>query len=1002
MMHSASLQAPVAVTESRAGRALLAAAAVLMGLLAQSYLLRRVFAGDAFALYVAAILLFIVAFPATDARCPSRIYLRLARISLVVVAAGIFAVAYSQLSVGRNFMASAALMLLPLPLLGMAAAGQRTTTRPDDEPDEAEAGTLRRVPATSAQTAVDVMILGLGAALAVVALVYWFRSTASNEAIVLNILSIVLLLIGVARLDRGQPMTVAPEWRKRLPPHELAIVILIVAFGAFMRLWQLDTLPFGIWYDEGETGLEALRIYNGMPYTPIGTYSRANPSFFFYVIALMYRFMGPTLLAVRLVQAITGLLAVPALYALLRYVFGWRTAVVGAMMIAASAWHVNFSRFGMPYSIGAPLFEILTVLFLLWGLRTGRLLAFALAGVAGGLGLHTYTGFRIFPIALVIYVVYALLLGKDRMRQSLVGLLVLGAMAALVFAPLGTWAVRNWPEFSSRMGQTSVFAGKTTDAEKRAALENSLRRHVLMLNYHGDGNGRHNLPGAPALDMITGAAFIIGLGYCLYRWRSPAYLLLAAWFFVTMMAGVMSLDWEAPQQARTIVAIPAICAIAAVPLGKVWDRLAEVARSLPALPARRLAALLVALLGAATLAVVGYVNYNQYFNRHMRNSEAFYSFSTIETVVARRVAELGPTANRYFIQNIGTPAYTFLVGGDSPQRPVDAVFFSAYAHMPLREPMSKTAVYLLEPWRVTIEPADVLRYYPHAEFVDHKDPFGRTMVYEFRVPADDVNNLLGLTGRYFSGDRVTGTPVIERVDKTVAFDWRSAPPLPGDFTVQWSGSLVPPEAGTYTLDLRYDGEVRVSLDGVWLDVGGGRSQVRVDLAKGLHPLIIELRGRSIELWWTRPNGQTQPVPATSLIALGLPEHGLVGSYYRGDGWQGRPEFVQVDPYLAFRWHPDPIEGSPWSVIWRGKIDIPQAGRYMFQGVTNDRMWLSIDGKTHLDGIRSMSEVLVDLTAGRHDIEVRYANAKGYSELRLMWRTPAGVFEVVPNRYLYIT
>jgi 4-amino-4-deoxy-L-arabinose transferase-like glycosyltransferase len=999
----------------------LCTAAAILALVAQGYLSRRVYLADSVFLYIAAIALFIAAFPHVGQEASGGWLRRGLRWLLAAAALGIFLKAYGDLSQNRDYVQSIALLLAPLPLIGAAFAGSRSLSVPDDAPDQPSDGIWQRIAPTSAQRRGDILFLILGSVLAVVAFAYWFKTGRTNEAIIVNLLSLTILFLAIYRIDRGAQPTNETMVGASPLLLELAALGAIVAFGGFLRLWLLDTVPFGIWYDEGETGLEALRIFNGIPYTPIGTYSHANPSLFFYVIAFVYKIMGPTLLSVRLVQAVTGLLAVPALYALLRYTLGWRTAIVGALLLAASTWHVNFSRFGMPYSIGAPLFEILTILFLVWGLRSGRLTAFALCGVAAGLGLQTYTGFRIFPIALVIYVVYGFVLGKDRVRQNIAGFFVLALMVVMTFAPLGTWAIRNWPEFSSRMGQTSVFAGKNTDQERMAALENSLRRHVAMLNYHGDGNGRHNLPGAPAVDFITGAALVVGLGYCLYRWRSPFYLLLAAWFLVTMMAGVMSLDWEAPQQARTIVAIPAICAVAAVALGKIWtawdnatqsvrNNVARVATWRTAFaPLRRLRAslasaplarLAVAAVAVAVLVGVGYVNYNQYFNRHMRNSEAYYSFSTIETVVARRVAELGPTTNRYFIQNIGTPAYTFLVGGDSPQRPVDAVFYRAYAHMPLREAATKPAVYLLEPWRVTIEPADVLRYYPNSEFIDHKDPFGKTMVYEFRIPADDINNLLGLTGRYYAGDQPQGAPLLERVDKTLSFNGRAQPPVADAFNVEWTGSLVPPDAGAYTFHLASDGDVRLSLDGEWLDLGPNGNQVRIELAKGLHPIILQLRGTTLDVQWTLPNGQRQPIPTTALIAQGPPENGLVGRYYRGETWQGRPEFVQVDPYLAFRWHPDPIEPVPWSAIWTGRIEIPTAGKYLFQGVSNDRMWLIIDGRTYMDGVRSMAEVQIDLTAGRHDIQVKYANNKGYSELRLMWRSPDGQFEAVPNQYLF--
>jgi hypothetical protein len=55
----------------------------------------------------------------------------------------------------------------------------------------------------------------------------------------------------------------------------------------------------------------------------------------------------------------------------------------------------------------------------------------------------------------------------------------------------------------------------------------------------------------------------------------------------------------------------------------------------------------------------------------------------------------------------------------------------------------------------------------------------------------------------------------------------------------------------------------------------------------------------------------------------------------------------------------------------------------------------------MEGTRSISEVQVDLTAGRHDIQVKYANNRGYSELRLMWRKPDGTYEVIPNERLFV-
>jgi hypothetical protein len=201
-----------------------------------------------------------------------------------------------------------------------------------------------------------------------------------------------------------------------------------------------------------------------------------------------------------------------------------------------------------------------------------------------------------------------------------------------------------------------------------------------------------------------------------------------------------------------------------------------------------------------------------------------------------------------------------------------------------------------------------------------------------------------------------------------------------------------------------DGQVRVYLDDeLLLDSGQNKAQANIDLPRGQHPILIEFsQGQTISLHWTPPGGQRQVIPSNALVAIGLPEHGLMGRYYRGETWQGRPDFAEVDPFIAFRWHPDPFEGQAWSATWSGKIEAPVTGKYVFQAQSNDRSWLIIDGRTWINGARGHSQVQLDLTAGRHDIQVKYANNKGYSEMRFMWQPPneQHVTEV-PNRVLFL-
>ncbi len=74
----------------------------------------------------------------------------------------------------------------------------------------------------------------------------------------------------------------------------------------------------------------------------------------------------------------------------------------------------------------------------------------------------------------------------------------------------------------------------------------------------------------------------------------------------------------------------------------------------------------------------------------------------------------------------------------------------------------------------------------------------------------------GLVGEYFDNARLEGPPVFKRVDETIDFYWESQAPVPvlpdDDFSIRWSGFLVPPVSGTYHL-----GCWGMPILDVWLD-----------------------------------------------------------------------------------------------------------------------------------------------------------------------------------------
>lgn len=76
----------------------------------------------------------------------------------------------------------------------------------------------------------------------------------------------------------------------------------------------------------------------------------------------------------------------------------------------------------------------------------------------------------------------------------------------------------------------------------------------------------------------------------------------------------------------------------------------------------------------------------------------------------------------------------------------------------------------------------------------------------------------GVVGEYFSNAKLEGEPVFTRIDKNIDFYWESNAPSPvlpdDDFSIRWTGYLVPPVSGTYqigswgmpTFDIWLEGE----------------------------------------------------------------------------------------------------------------------------------------------------------------------------------------------------
>ena len=109
----------------------------------------------------------------------------------------------------------------------------------------------------------------------------------------------------------SHPVTQSPILRVLASPWFQ--IALIVAVAAFFRLWQIGSIPPGLFGDEATDGLDALDVLAGRG----AIFFPANfgrEGLHMWLVAGMFRLMGVTPLALRLPSALAGIATVLATY----------------------------------------------------------------------------------------------------------------------------------------------------------------------------------------------------------------------------------------------------------------------------------------------------------------------------------------------------------------------------------------------------------------------------------------------------------------------------------------------------------------------------------------------------------------------------------------------------------------------------------------------------------------------------------------------------------------
>jgi len=102
---------------------------------------------------------------------------------------------------------------------------------------------------------------------------------------------------------------------------EIIILLIILAIAAFFRFFELADIPPGLYPDVAINGNDALDALKTGDFKVFYPENNGREGLFINLIALSFLIFGPSILAIKIVAAVIGILTVFGLYLLTKELF---------------------------------------------------------------------------------------------------------------------------------------------------------------------------------------------------------------------------------------------------------------------------------------------------------------------------------------------------------------------------------------------------------------------------------------------------------------------------------------------------------------------------------------------------------------------------------------------------------------------------------------------------------------------------------------------------------
>jgi hypothetical protein len=338
----------------------------------------------------------------------------------------------------------------------------------------------------------------------------------------------------------------------------------------FFRFSQLNQIPIEMISDHAEKLLDVNDVINGdfSIFFPRNTGREAFQMYLSASVALLFG-TGISFLTLKIGTAIMGVFTAVYMYFLGKETGNRWVGLFAFILCGIGYWPNVISRIGLRFTLYSA-FTAPALYYFFRGIRRKSWFDLVLSGVFIGIGLQGYSPYRVVPILIILGIILYLIHNWNTRNQrfAIIGLAVIGFASLILFLPLFRYIMDQPDMFVYRTLTRAGSLERPLPGPAWQIFLNNLWLASIMPFWNNGNIWVHSIPLRPALDVVTGGMYLLGLVVSILRyfrqqdWRIP-FLMLSVPFL--MLPSIFSLAFpeENPCLNRTAGALVPIFLIAA-------------------------------------------------------------------------------------------------------------------------------------------------------------------------------------------------------------------------------------------------------------------------------------------------------------------------------------------------------------------------------------------------------------------------------------------------------